>query len=938
MLVRHLARSPVALTDTMRRAGETRSIEELCDPGSWSTYEQFRALAEAAEHVLGGEEALVAVGADAVSKPTMPEIHALMLSLGSPDALFEEIVRAGGASLVPISDTSGEPVGPNEWLIRQRFRAGYPAFRAYCAFARGLFHSVPRLFGLAAEVEEEACECDGAPRCVFRVRWDTTGEGASTEFYEAHIMVLQAQLQALQTTVGDLVSGESLTPVLGRIVEAAARTVNAPWFVLALESATSTARRVYARGLPQEQADEIACELMTAVIDENDLSRLVVDVASTQCHYGRLAAINPGGRFFPQQLSALQAYARLAAAALDSATALEESRRQASTARVLLELSASLAEIRSPDEMASTLAHAIPAIIDCDRAFVLLRGDDEVTAHVVSSCGYEQDVAEWLMALELPLVNVSDDAVVFYDRDSGIEGGLLHRLMDRTDAILFASVPIIVDGETSGFVVADVCERPERLLHDDQLHERLSGLAGQGATAVRNARLLDQVRHQALHDTLTDLPNRGLIFDRIDGMLARARRTGMPCAALFIDLDGFKEVNDALGHDAGDELLRHIAQRLSGMLRESDSLGRLGGDEFVVLVEGTSLDAGPEFVAHRILEVLRLPVVLDSANGKAVRITGSVGIATGTRTSATQLLSDADLALYEAKAEGKDRYVVFEPAMHHAAQQRRALEFDIRIALERDEFTLAYQPIVNLRDGVVTGLEALLRWHHPQRGDVEPDVYIPMLEASGQIVEVGRWVLDEACRQMVEWRSRGHLLDVSVNVSAVQLDTSTFVDDVRACLTRTGLDPTALILEITETAVMRDTAAATARLTELKELGVRVAIDDFGTGWSSLAILQQLPIDLLKIDRSFIEGLDDEGNEADPVIDALLRLGKTMGLATLAEGIEELRQFDRLQRADCDSGQGFLFARPLDPASVEQFLMARRGGSGAQAGVGVART
>jgi diguanylate cyclase (GGDEF)-like protein len=423
-----------------------------------------------------------------------------------------------------------------------------------------------------------------------------------------------------------------------------------------------------------------------------------------------------------------------------------------------------------------------------------------------------------------------------------------------------------------------------------------------------------------LHDPLTDLPNRGLIYDRVEQLLARSRRAGSRCAALFVDLDGFKDVNDGFGHDVGDELLRSVAGRLSAILRESDTLGRLGGDEFVVLVEDSTLDGGAEFVAHRILAALREPFVLRLAGGKEVRVTASIGIANGLRDNPNDLLRDADVALYEAKAAGKDRYVVFEPAMQAVAQQRRSLEFDVRIALEREQYALVYQPIFDLRSGAVTGLEALLRWHHPERGVVDPEHYIPILERNGQIVDVGRWVLREACRQMQTWHAQGYPLDVSVNVSAVQLDSESFAHDVRAVLDATALDPSRLVLEVTETAVMRDVAAASARLSSLKALGVRVAIDDFGTGWSSLSVLQQLPIDLLKIDRSFVREMLEDADGTTPVIDALLQLGKTMGLETVAEGIEELRQFARLRHADCDSGQGFLLARPLEPPAVVRFL------------------
>jgi diguanylate cyclase (GGDEF)-like protein len=921
MAVRPLAEAGV-LDDVLRRAGETRGLDELCDPGGWSTYEQFRALLEAAAEVLGGLEPIAEMAPASVAKPTMPDVHALIMSMGTPDALFGEILEAGGASIIPISHVEGEQVTSGEWLLSPMFRGGHEPFRAYCAFTRGLFASIPRLFGLRGEVVEEQCVCDGHERCVYRVRWDES-TGASVEFYKAKVEVLDAQLASLQATVGDLVSGDPLQRVLERIIEAAARTVNAPCFVLALDDVLTTGRKVYAQGLEQDDAERVARALANDGTDENEQAWLVVDIASQHRRHGRLAAINPGGQFFRFHRAVLEDYGRLAAAALESAIALEDARRQASTARVLLELSTSLANVVATDEMATTLARAIPVVTGCDRSLVVLKEPGASNGRIVSTCGYPGSVSDWLRSIDLPVPPVVHDEVIFFGRDYTSVTGILEQIMERTGSSLFATIPIVVEGEVTGFVVADAVERPERLQQDPELRERLRGLAAQAATAVRNARLLDQVRHQALHDPLTDLPNRGLIYDRVERMLARSRRTGTPCAALFIDLDGFKDVNDAFGHDAGDELLRAVAGRLAGILRESDTLGRLGGDEFVVLVEDCSLDGGAEFVAHRILESLHEPVVLLLAGGKEVRVTASIGIASGVRDNPNDLLRDADVALYEAKAAGKDRYAVFEPTMQAVAQERRSLEFDIRIALEREEYMLVYQPILDLRSGSVTGLEALLRWNHPERGVVEPEHYIPILERTGQIVDVGRWVLREACRQMTVWHAEGYPLDVSVNVSPVQLDSDSFVRDVSAVLAVTGLDPSRLVLEVTETSVMRDVEGASARLSALKALGVRVAIDDFGTGWSSLAVLQQLPIDLLKIDRSFVQTMLEDSHETTPVIDALLRLGKTMGLETLAEGIEELGQFSRLKAADCDSGQGFLFARPLEAGRVPAFLDAQ---------------
>jgi diguanylate cyclase (GGDEF)-like protein len=430
-----------------------------------------------------------------------------------------------------------------------------------------------------------------------------------------------------------------------------------------------------------------------------------------------------------------------------------------------------------------------------------------------------------------------------------------------------------------------------------------------------------QLRHQALHDALTGLPNRVLALDRAQQMLARAHRQQIPVAALYVDLDGFKHVNDTFGHAAGDELLRIVAARLMTVVRESDTAARLGGDEFVVLLEGSTLDAGPELVAERLLEVLRQPYDMSEQLGRQLSVTASVGIAVGARASADELLRDADLALYGAKTSGRNRYALFESSMQTTSRDRLTLEMDLADALERHQLFLLYQPTFDLRSESVIGVEALIRWRHPTRGVISPVEFIPIAEQSGLIVPIGRWVLQEACRQASTWHRHGHRIDMSVNVSARQLDDDELIEDVRHVLQESGLDPAALTLEVTETTLMRDADATAKRLRLLKELGVRIAIDDFGTGYSSLAYLRQFPADALKIDRSFIGGIATSKASA-ALIHTLVQLGKALEIETLAEGIEDQAQLETLQRERCDQGQGFLFSRPLDANAVESFLNA----------------
>jgi diguanylate cyclase (GGDEF)-like protein len=427
----------------------------------------------------------------------------------------------------------------------------------------------------------------------------------------------------------------------------------------------------------------------------------------------------------------------------------------------------------------------------------------------------------------------------------------------------------------------------------------------------------NELRHQALHDGLTGLANRTLVSDRVAQLLARSERTGVTPAALYLDLDGFKSVNDTHGHEAGDRLLQAVAARLLSTVRDADTVGRMGGDEFVVLLDGASFDAAPELVAERLIDVLRQPFELQP--DLAVRISASIGIATH-GSCGEELLNDADLAMYEAKGAGRSCYAVFRPEMGAAAQQGIELEGDLRNALANEQFHLVYQPVYTLDDLSLASVEALLRWEHPTLGVLLPEAFIPILERSGMIVDVGAWVLVEACCQAAEWRRRGSDLAVSVNVSARQLDTDTVVEHVVSALEASGLDPATLVIEITESALMRHPERSAERIAAIRALGVKVAIDDFGTGYSSLAYLRRFPVDSLKIDSSFLHGLDST-EESQALMRTIVQLGKDLGLRTLAEGVETAEQVDVLRRDEIDEVQGFVFARPMAPRDIEAAIL-----------------
>jgi diguanylate cyclase (GGDEF)-like protein/PAS domain S-box-containing protein len=437
-------------------------------------------------------------------------------------------------------------------------------------------------------------------------------------------------------------------------------------------------------------------------------------------------------------------------------------------------------------------------------------------------------------------------------------------------------------------------------------------------------RFEEELAHRALHDPLTGLANRALFLDRLRHALVRLRRHPGELAVLFVDLDRFKLVNDALGHGVGDEVLLETARRLSAAARAEDTVARFGGDEFTILCEDAG-DAEARVVARRILELFERPFAHD---GQELHLSASVGIRIGgpDATSPDDLLRDADIALYSAKEHGGSRLEVFDPAARMAGVDVLATEQALRRALRRNELCLHYQPAIDLASGRVTVVEALVRWKHPSRGLVPPGEFIPVAEETGLIVPMGKWVMHEACAQLAAWRAEGMVesdVRVAVNVSARQLSGGDLPATVAEALAATGLDPYALCLEITESAVIQDTEVALRDLDAIKQLGVHIALDDFGVGFSSLGQIRELPpVDVIKLDRSFIAGLGRNRSDA-AVVTAVLSLARSLGLVAVAEGVETEDQLGLLRGLGWDVGQGFYFARPQPPEDIARVLAAR---------------
>jgi len=636
--------------------------------------------------------------------------------------------------------------------------------------------------------------------------------------------------------------------------------------------------------------------------------------------------------FNVDELSLLRGMARVLELTVESLRTFEAERRQASeNARLVTSLRERqrLLEQLSRIQRSITRREPLPRILDTITAAAQeLFGDEAVGLRMfdpdapdmlllVASRGLPDEVAKRLWRVPVSERGVSPTAVRL-DRLV-----VMNELTDRPDSmpsqiVSAMAAPVHDSGRVVGSLAIGSFRADRRYGPADQ--EVLRVFAEHVSLAVTDANTQEAMR-QAFHDSLTGLASRALFLDRLNHALARAAREGSRLAVLFVDLDRFKNVNDSLGHSAGDELLVGVAQRLRGCLAPDHTAARLGGDEFAVVLENVPDDERVTGIARQVIDRLRAPFVL---GGHEAFVDASVGIAFNTdgETDGQLLIRNADLAMYQAKKNGRGHYEIFHPALRARLLHSLELEGSLRHAVDPGDFVLHYQPIVELATGRITGMEALVRWQHPERGLIYPPEFVPLAEDTGLILPIDRWVLGDACRQAGEWNARPgpHApLTVSVNLSARQLQRTDLPEVVSTVLADTALDPACLVIEITESLLLHDTAATMDRLRRLKALGVRVAIDDFGTGYSSLAYLRQFPVDIIKIDKSFVSGAGD-APDACALACAIVQLGQTLRLSTVAEGIETGTQLAELRAAGCQYGQGFHFARAVPAEELATML------------------
>jgi diguanylate cyclase (GGDEF)-like protein len=655
-----------------------------------------------------------------------------------------------------------------------------------------------------------------------------------------------------------------------------------------------------------------------------------------------LIVARAGGEAFSAEDSGLlRGMGRVLALALRMLRLLEAERvaREASEAKTeeiverqrLLE---GLAEVqrlitqRAPlQEVLDTITAGIGRIIGDEIVGLRLIDSEDPTlmnAVSVSGAGWDQLLRVAPTTIEMGaggMAITEDQLVVIEDYSSHPQA--IAALVDLGLQAAMAA-PVYREGSAAGSLVVSSTRRGRR--YSDTERVALLAFAEHASLALTDAERTNQMLHSALHDALTGLPNRALFLDRLQHRLAPTRQGRQESAVLFLDLDQLKYVNDSLGHLVGDQVLVGTASRIQRSVRPDDTVGRISGDEFAVLLNEVASDDDARLIAERVLDGIREPFVFD---GRTLVVSASIGVRVvrDDDRDAQDVMRGADLAMYEAKANGRGRVGTYRRELDERALQRLGMEEQLRAALDNGEFRIVYQPIVGLRSGRTDGVEALLRWRHPDRGTVPPSEFISIAEESGLIVALGAWVLRESCLQTVRWNAaHPHTpLQLNVNLSARQLHEMDLVGTVRRTLSETGLPPSQLTLEVTESILLRDAASSIEQLQALRRTGVTIAIDDFGTGYSSLSYLQRLPVDIVKIDRSFVSEIAS-GARAAAFVRAILQLCRTIELRTVAEGVETAEQAAALRRLRCDLAQGYFFAHPLEPDQIDARLYREKSG------------
>ncbi|MDH6237853.1 sensor domain-containing phosphodiesterase [Cryobacterium sp. CG_9.6] len=917
-----------AVREVWERGQVGLTIEQMQAHPTWIGYDSRIRLFEATTAVLNDPHAMFELGATASTGEAPPVLVELLTAFATPGAVYRRLPR-----MVPkFTTTSTMQILESDvsaMSFRYRLHEGYEHSRLDCDYARGLLAAVPTLFGLGrATVAHHQCQSDGYDACTYEVTWSPRirwwrkpGQHKLTP--QQSVAALRQKVKEVQLAAADLVSSEDLDEMLNRIVDRADSVLYAPAHLLVIQTAAGQSL-IRSTGLEPEEAERVAGQIQRG--ENLGDAVVVVPIESTRSLHGYLAALFvPGHGAMEGEQELLEAYAGHAAAALDLFTALDDSKRESRRTSALLGLAHKLAVVDSAQDVSEAIATALPEIAGCDFSAVLMWDPTLGVLETVATAHFGEQAREILLTTTIRASETPELVHLLAHHEPmllGIDDASpqLTMLMVGIGVPSMIAVPLLAGDKLMGVAVAAWCN-PVALDREGGLLARIEGVSQQGAKALENAHLLATVREQSLHDSLTGLPNRTMFTGALDTALAECG-VASTTAVLFCDLDNFKRVNDEFGHGSGDELLRQLAERLRAEVGDSGTIGRLSGDEFAIVLPDGQGQAQAVDQARRIVDSLNVPFPVD---GRGLRITASVGVAlhTGTNGRGGPLLAAADAAMYDAKRLGRNQVCVSNELS--AQGPLPLLQQELAGALKRDELRLHFQPIVDMSMsdvGEVVGVEALMRWAHPRLGLLAPAAFLPLAEETGLIAELDLWAIGIACEAVANWPENGSRpKHVAVNLSSTTLVDERLLPTVRAALRRYALSPERLILEVIESRALVDVPSTIERLTELRQFGVRISLDDFGTGFSTLAWLKALPVDQIKIDRSFIKDLPDEASVA--LVQALLALAQKLNIGVIAEGVETLDQLHVLRDAGCSLVQGYLLGRPAPALTIVPALAAQ---------------
>lgn len=905
-----------AVAEVLSRAGVDAHDPALASEQEWASLAMASAIADAAAAVCCEPDIGQRIGDQYFLHHRDNGVHNFLLGEGTPQAAIELAVQFA-SRMSATRQFHVRELGDTAVVVEGLPGAVAGASRFFCEMCGTYWSKVPALFGADGSGVHRRCIERGDEYCEYLITWDR-GVALVAEDAERSRGIADeaiARFEDLQSMSAELHLAENLPMLLERVVHRVSLAVMAPRFLISVQAREGDRIEIAEVGFDPDDVEPASDALWAGDVSHHRGLVLTAPIASGQRHYGHLAAYLPEDAVqldIDERL--LQAYAGHATSAIERAVSIEDARRSHQTATALLALAGSLAAATTVQDVCQQLAAAVPDVAGCDVGAVWLwdagSGAFRLQGWTEGWVSPRRREIRPDELLSLADVAVNPRPVVI---DDGDDDPLLRSVLEEWNVREAYAAPIQLRGEFLGFVTAASSAPTTTAAARQWMLDRLAALADHASTALDSSMLLEQIRHQALHDALTGLPNRSMAEARSRDALTAAAANGSGVALLFVDLDRFKNVNDTLGHSAGDDLIRQVAERMTACVGSSGTVARLGGDEFFVLLPAGHAAATGVAIADAVIEAVRAPFEI---GGRPLYISASVGIACYPEhgTDYATLMSHADAAMYQAKAYGRSTYAVHAEEFSSERRARLQLESELHLALERDELVVHYQPQVALDTNQVVGVEALVRWNHPTRGLVGPEAFLSIAEDSGVIVDIDGWVRRTALTQAKAWADAGLDLRTAVNLSTRDLRNPDIVDELRGIIESVGVRPELIELEITDRVVMSNDDLPQV-MDQLRTLGTRLAIDDFGTGNSVLSRLQHCPVDVLKIDRTFISELN--GGSADArLVNALISMAHALGLSVIGEGVETQIQASTLRQYGCDLGQGFLFSKAVPAADV----------------------